>query len=190
MVEKLRAGRVQYGRGTVPLFTSLDIDICFSAMATGKLFTLGYEQRSIEEFVDLLAAARIDVLLDVRETAWSHKPGFSKTPLSIAVEKVGIEYNHIHWAGNPKWLRSVADSHAECLDFYREYVESMEGLVESFVDVIEADLSSGKNVCLTCYERHPGDCHRGILVEQWVARGGSGVEHLAPEGRPRLVKIA
>ncbi len=159
-------------------------------MKSGRLFTLGYEQRSINEFVHLLHESSIDILIDVRETAWSHKPGFSKTPLTAALEQVGIDYQHAHWAGNPKWLRSEASNHAECLSFFREYVDAMDGLVETFVDLIGSLLASGKNVCLTCYERHPGDCHRGILVEQWLERGGSAVTHLAPEGRPRMVKFA
>ena len=36
------------------------------------LYTLGYEKRSIEEFVALARSSGVDVLVDVRETAWSH----------------------------------------------------------------------------------------------------------------------
>src|SRR5450756_497309 len=45
------------------------------------LFTLGYQQRTITEFVALAREACVDVIIDVRETAWSHKPGFSKAAL-------------------------------------------------------------------------------------------------------------
>ncbi len=48
------------------------------SLTAPTLFTLGYQQRSLDEFVALLLEASIDVLVDVRETAWSHKPGFSK----------------------------------------------------------------------------------------------------------------
>src|SRR5205823_6116594 len=69
------------------------------------LYTLGYQQRSIDEFVEILDESGIDVLVDVRETAWSHKPGFSKSGFASALAARGIEYVHAEFAGNPKWLR-------------------------------------------------------------------------------------
>jgi uncharacterized protein (DUF488 family) len=155
-----------------------------------QIFTLGYEQRGIEEFVKLLKGEAINVLLDVRETAWSHKPGFSKTALAEAVQRAGIEYSHLHWVGNPKWIRSIADTHEECLGFYRQYIETADGLIESFVDFISEMLDEGLRVCLVCYERHPGDCHRGVLAELLEKCGAADVRHIAPEGRPRMVAPA
>ena len=38
----------------------------------------------------------------MRETPWSHKPGFLKGALSDALETVGIEYVQTKFAGNPK----------------------------------------------------------------------------------------
>jgi uncharacterized protein (DUF488 family) len=86
---------------------------------TTTLYTLGYQQRSIDEFVEILDESAINVLVDVRETAWSHKPGFSKSGFATALAARGIEYVHADFAGNPKWLRSNANSHGECLEWYR-----------------------------------------------------------------------
>ena len=36
------------------------------------LCTIGYEKRSLDEFIDLLLANGVEVVLDVRETPWSH----------------------------------------------------------------------------------------------------------------------
>lgn len=157
---------------------------------TPQIFTVGYEQRDIREFVQLLRGEKIDVLLDVRETAWSHKPGFSKGALAHAVERAGIEYSHLNWIGNPKWIRSIADTHEECLGLYRQYVEGAEGLVDGFVEFISEMLDEGLRVCLVCYERHPGDCHRGVLAEFLEKRGGLNVAHIAPDGRPRMIASA
>lgn len=161
-----------------------------SKKRTPQIFTLGYEQRNINEFVELLREQEIDVLIDVRETAWSHKPGFSKTALAKAVEQAGIEYSHLNWVGNPKWIRSVADNHEECLVFYRHYIETTEGLIDGFVEFVSEMLEAGLRICLVCYERHPGDCHRGILAELLVQRGAAYVRHIAPEGRPRMIATA
>ncbi len=157
---------------------------------TAQIFTLGYEQRDIKEFVQLLTTEEIDLLLDVRETAWSHKPGFSKSALSEALRKAGIEYEHAHWVGNPKWIRSTASSHEDCLGLYRQYIEAVDGLIDGFVDFVSALLDDGRRICLVCYERHPGDCHRGILAELLEKHGDVTVRHIAPEGRPRMVAIA
>jgi uncharacterized protein (DUF488 family) len=155
-----------------------------------QVFTLGYEQREINEFVRLLKGEAVDVLIDVRETAWSHKPGFSKTALAKAVKRAGIEYEHVHWIGNPKWIRSIADSHEECLALYRNYLEGADELIEGFLEFISDFVNRGLRVCLVCYERHPGDCHRGVLAELLEKRGATGVRHIAPEGRPRMIASA
>ncbi len=151
------------------------------------IFTLGYEKRDIEEYVELLRDHEIDVLIDVRETAWSHKPGFSKGALSDAVSSVGIEYIHAQFAGNPKWLRSEATSHAECLEWYSRYVRDHDEILEALERLLAELIADGKRPCLTCFERHPSDCHRGILAESWRQRGRRRVTHLAPDGCSRLV---
>lgn len=154
-------------------------------MAT--IFTLGYQKRSIAEFVVLLQDADIDVLVDVRETAWSHKPGFSKGALSRALGRAGIDYVHARFAGNPKVLRREASSHAACLQAYARYVDRNVQIVDNFEELIGAMVRGGKRVCLTCFERHHEDCHRSILADRWKRRGRRRVEHLAVEGCERIV---
>jgi uncharacterized protein (DUF488 family) len=152
------------------------------------LFTLGYQQRSIDEFVDLLCDADVNVLVDVRETAWSHKPGFSKGALSSALAAAGIDYIHADFAGNPKWLRSNADTHRQCLEWYGWYLGEFGEIVTTFDDLVAGLHAEGKRVCLTCFERHADDCHRAILTDRWQRAGKSRtVTHLANEGCERLV---
>lgn len=154
------------------------------------LFTLGYQQRSIDEFVSLLCAEQIDVLVDVRATAWSHKPGFSKGPLQAALRAAGIDYVHAPFAGNPKWLRVEAPTHEECLALYVWYLGEHPEIVDAF-EALLAQLRVGRRrICLTCFERHAADCHRSILAESWRERGRRRVEHIAIEGCERLVKVA
>ena len=43
------------------------------------IHTLGYEKRDLAAYIAPLKRAGVSALVDVRETAWSHKPGFSKT---------------------------------------------------------------------------------------------------------------
>jgi uncharacterized protein (DUF488 family) len=151
------------------------------------VLTLGYQQRTIKEFIGLLVDAGVDVLIDVRETPWSHKPGFSKTALQARLAAAGIEYVHARFAGNPKRIRAKASSHAQCLALYSAHLKENHGVVRELEQLVGTHLGAGRRVCLTCYERHPDDCHRGILSAQWRAGRRRRVTHLATDGCPRLV---
>jgi uncharacterized protein (DUF488 family) len=155
-------------------------------MAT--IFTLGYQQRSIDEFIDILRARQISVLVDVRETAWSHKPGFSKTAFSQALATAGIEYVHARFAGNPKSLRRTAQTHDACLARYAEYIDGSDHIIDAFDQLIRELVAAGKRVCLTCFERHADDCHRSIIADRWKRRGRRTVQHLAVDGCARMVR--
>jgi uncharacterized protein (DUF488 family) len=153
-----------------------------------SLFTLGYQQRTITEYITLLREARIQVLVDVRETAWSHKPGFSKSSLQAALEKVGIQYVHASFAGNPKWLRENASSHSECLEWYGWYLDEFDEVLDAFDALIAEILATGTRVALTCFERHADDCHRSVLASRWMARRTKRVvRHLGNGGCSRLL---
>ena len=152
------------------------------------LLTLGYEKRDLPEYIRLLRRARVDVVLDIRETAWSHKPGFSKTKLAEGLEAAGIRYVHAPAAGNPKSLRREAKSHAECLTAFERYLDRNAAVESGFDAVVSECLQREERICLLCFERHPGDCHRGLLAERWCARHGGLVEHQAIDGCPRLIK--
>jgi len=62
---------------------------------SAKLFTVGYEGRSIDELVDALRAAGVERLVDVRELPLSRRKGFSKTALGDTLRDAGIEYIHV-----------------------------------------------------------------------------------------------
>ena len=158
-----------------------------SRHCTPTLFTLGYQRRDLDEFLTLLTNASVDVLLDVRETAWSHKRGFSKTALAGALGSEGIEYIHASFAGNPKHLRRRAETHLECLQLYDRHL-GMNGLIlEALDELIGQLLDVGKRVCLMCYERHPDDCHRGLLASRWQAGLHREIEHLGADETCRLI---
>lgn len=155
-----------------------------------NLYTLGYQKRDVPDFVDILLWAGVDLVVDVRETPWSYKPGFSRTALTTALAAVGIEYFHAGFAGNPKAIRRAAKTHDACLAGYREYLERNLEVVAQF-DALMLELKEANLVpCFVCYERHPADCHRSLLIESWgtLARQGATIAHLEPFGQPRLSK--
>ena len=62
---------------------------------------IGYEGLSVDQLVARLQADGIEVLVDVRMTPLSRKPGFSKRALSEALSAAGIRYVHDRRLGNP-----------------------------------------------------------------------------------------
>ncbi len=70
-----------------------------------KLHTIGYEGVELVDFLRRLAAAKVKVIVDVRELPLSRKRGFSKTALRAALESHGIDYIHMSALGCPKPIR-------------------------------------------------------------------------------------
>ena len=70
--------------------------------ASAAFVSVGYQERDIDEFVQLLVDNDVELLVDVRLNAISRKRGFSKTALSNTLATAGIGYRHERELGNPK----------------------------------------------------------------------------------------
>lgn len=129
-----------------------------------KIYTIGYQGLNLKSFLDALIAARIDVVLDIREVAWSYKRGFSKTPLKQALYDAKIQYAHLKTAGNPKDNRRSSKTVQECLENYARWLEEHPMGHEHLLEFIMAADAYNLRVCLICYERNPHHCHRSVLL--------------------------
>jgi len=128
-----------------------------------KLFTVGYEGRSLDELITELVDAGIDRLVDVRELPLSRRRGFSKTALSETLHEAGIEYVHVKALGNPKsnreryWAGDIEGGAA----VYRKHLNN--GSRSALVEL--ADSLGNDPTCLLCFERDHTECHRDVIVE-------------------------
>ena len=115
-----------------------------------KLFTIGYEGAALDDFVQALKTAKIDVLLDVRELPISRRKGFSKTALGSALTDAGIRYRHEKQLGSPKTIRHRLREDGNYPRFFREFDRH---LVEqsALLDTLAEELRG--NVALMCYEK-------------------------------------
>ena len=77
-------------------------------MAVTKLWTIGYENVGVPDFVAALKKAKIKLLIDVREVANSRRAGFSKKSLAASLDEAGIAYIHMKPLGTPKAGREAA----------------------------------------------------------------------------------
>lgn len=133
------------------------------------IFTIGYEGRSLDEFIGALRANKIDRVIDVRELPLSRRRGFSKSPLGEALAGEGIDYVHLRIAGNP--YRALRDDIEKCLALYRTHLEASP---EVIVDV--RDAARGHRAALLCFERDAHTCHRSILAAGLAASCASRID--------------
>ena len=127
-----------------------------------KLFTIGYEGATMDEFLAALRSAGVERVIDVRALPLSRRPGFSKTPLKGALAEAGIDYVHLRALGTPAEGRAAARAGQQ---------ERLESIYESQLDLPEAivaaeemkALAAERPSALLCFERDPAGCHRSLL---------------------------
>jgi len=145
-----------------------------------EIFTIGYEQASLADFLRALQAAGVTRLIDVRDLPQSRRAGFSKRQLAAAVEALGIGYLHLKPLGTPKEGR-VAHRSGDPAGFWR-IVETQLAKPEAQAALDElAALAREQPSCLVCYEGDWRACHRARIVELLAARYGFTARHLTPE---------
>ena len=145
------------------------------------LFTIGYEQSRPESVMKALKDARVQLLVDTRAVAASRKPGFSKRQLSASLDEVGIRYLHLQKFGTPAEGREAARK-GDVTTLWRIYNRHLKthDAVEA-MDELLSIVASGQRVCLLCFERDPGHCHRSRIAEVVNERVGAKVIDLVPE---------
>jgi uncharacterized protein (DUF488 family) len=148
-----------------------------------SLFTIGYEQSTASAFFDALTQAKVGLLVDVRAVAASRRPGFSKRQLAAGLDEHGIGYVHLQKLGTPKEGRLAARSGnaGEMLRIFDRHLKKPEAQheLDELTALGKASLArSGRPLCLLCYERDPGHCHRQRLADELHTRLGLKIEHL------------
>lgn len=143
------------------------------------LFTIGYEGRVVDDFVEDLRSANVEVLVDVRELPQSRKPGFSKTALSTQLDKAGIKYRHFKSLGSPRMSRKKLKQGGDFDVFVREYADHLEVNTDDVCALLDI-VCSGKRAALMCFERDHTQCHRNYLAEVLLDEAGCDfkVHHL------------
>ena len=133
-----------------------------------RAYSLGYEGISLDRYVEVLKSRGISVVIDVRETPWSYKRGFSKKPLAERLLSEGILYVHLKSAGNPSRNRKMGLPQHEVIALYKKHLESNPSCLSEIFDLIAKTSKTGA-VCLLCFERKPHECHRKVILDQIAA---------------------
>jgi uncharacterized protein (DUF488 family) len=139
---------------------------------TAAICTIGYEGRTLEDYLDELLRVGVTVLCDVRRNPISRKPGFSKRALAAACEHVGIRYEHLPELGIPSEERRNLVTQADYDELFARYERTtLPRQGEALAKIREWALA-GERVALTCYERLAQQCHRRCVAEALERRFG------------------
>jgi len=129
-----------------------------------NLFTIGYEGRSLERYLNLLIQNNISVLCDVRKNPLSRKYGFSKKTLQNACEAVNIKYIHLPELGIISEKRKSLHSQKDYDDLFLEYERKIIPNQKKEVKFIFSLIKNYGRVAITCYEALPTLCHRSRVA--------------------------
>jgi uncharacterized protein (DUF488 family) len=95
------------------------------------LYTIGYEGKKFERYLNELIQEDVKVLVDVRKNAHSMKYGFSKKTLQKAVENLGIKYIHIPNLGIESENRQTLETKADYDALFAKYAKTFKTKVEN-----------------------------------------------------------
>lgn len=140
------------------------------------LYTLGYEGKSLEEYLNILLKNGIKLLCDVRKNPLSRKYGFSKKTLKNAIESLGMEYRHIPELGIASDSRKNLNSTNDYEKLFDTYERDVLVTQSNSLKIISDLINDKQRVALTCFELLPSMCHRTRVAKAVLALGGSGIK--------------
>lgn len=143
-------------------------------MKPSSIFTIGYEDKSIEDFLARIKKHKITVLVDIRERPISRKKGFSKSKITDHLQSIGVKYLHIGALGSPSRLREKLHKDNNLEYFFKEYEKHLDTLDET-VENLNQEVLSKSVICLMCMERNPLECHRLIVAKKLKEINGKGI---------------
>jgi uncharacterized protein (DUF488 family) len=145
-----------------------------------RIWTVGHGTRPVGELVEMLRAARVRTLVDVRRYPGSRRnPQFNRGSLEASLATAGIAYRHAEALGG-RLSGEPGEERFACIrtPAFRSYAARM-GTADwgnALADALEEP-----DPCLMCAETAWTKCHRRLIAELLVARRHE-VLHLLPDG--------
>jgi uncharacterized protein (DUF488 family) len=152
---------------------------------SNPFFTIGHSTRSIEEFVALLMAAEVRLVVDVRTVPRSKtNPQFNRETLPASLAGRGISYEHCPALGGLRnkqpGVSPDANAFWENASFhnYADYA-----LSEEFRSGLQnlRELGRSARAVIMCAESLWCRCHRRIIADYLIAAGEAVFHILGPD---------
>lgn len=139
-----------------------------------RVFALGHSTHTTEELVELLYAHGVATLTDVRTVPRSRtNPQFNRETLAKLLPRIGLQYHHLAALGGLRKTVGAASINQAWRNLsFRGYADYMQ------TEAFEAGLECLRLLCaagppaVMCAEAMRWRCHRSLLADAIVARGG------------------
>jgi uncharacterized protein (DUF488 family) len=152
-----------------------------------QLLTIGHSNHSLDKFIELLRQHSVKRLVDVRTAPYSRfSPHFSKPELKRHLNGVGIEYFYLgdRLGGRPE--DPACFDEAGALDYGR--IARQPWFADGIAELIEH--MSAKRTTIMCSEEDPGDCHRNLLISDYLLRHtDTSIHHIRGSGETQPASL-
>ncbi len=135
------------------------------------IYTIGHSTRTFEEFVEILKAHAVALLVDIRTIPRSrHNPQFNEDNLKRALPRKGIAYLHFPELGGLRKPRKDSINTGWQNASFRGFADYMQ--TREFVSAIRKLMQLGKSqpLVLMCAEGNPFRCHRSLVADALTVR--------------------
>ena len=142
------------------------------------IFTIGHSTRTLPEFVEILKAYHMTLVVDVRSVPRSrHNPQFNKETLPNFLKLAGVNYVHLPEIGGLRRPKPDSVNTAWRNKSFRGYADFMQTkeFTEQLLNLIA--LARENCVVVMCAEALPWRCHRSLIADALVVRNVK-VEHI------------
>jgi uncharacterized protein (DUF488 family) len=150
------------------------------------IYTVGHGTRTLAEFVEVVRAATVDKIVDVRRFPGSRRhPHFSREALEATLPSHGIEYEM--WGEVLGGRRDSAGSESRHFawrnDSFRAYADHMDSdEFQRALDDLERAAAQAP-LAVMCAERLWWNCHRRLIADALTLRGHDVVHLMDPTTR-------
>ena len=141
-------------------------------MAFDVLFTIGHSTHSIEEFIALLNAHKVQHLVDVRSIPKSrHVPQFNTDALRDSLRTANIEFTHLKALGGRRHTRKDSINTGWRNASFRGYADYM--ATPQFAEGLTAliEIARTTPTVIMCAEAVPWRCHRSLIADAMMLQG-------------------
>ncbi|MFD1768359.1 DUF488 domain-containing protein [Sphingobacterium suaedae] len=140
--------------------------------AKKTIYTIGHSTHAMEDFIRMLQAFDIEVLVDIRRFPGSRNyPAYNKESLAISLDKEGIRYIHLQELGgrrpvqpgskNTRWRNKSFQGYADYMERvpFQKAIRQLEGIAAEQITVY------------MCSEAVWWRCHRSMVSDYLKAKG-------------------
>ena len=128
-----------------------------------NIFTIGFSQKTAEQFFKLLSENKVEKLIDIRLNNKSQLAGFANAkhlPYFLKLHDMEYDYKD-EWAPSKELLNGYKDKSIS----WEEYIKVYSQLLVSRNVLEKIDNNELENIVLLCSEPTAEQCHRRLLAE-------------------------